>query len=287
MESIPDWWQPRHVEALRAWEVGDLERLYELCGSEIRQAAKSAAVREGLAHTVGITGALEEYGQKGVWKAAGRYDPQKGAFQPYARRDIYFETRRGARAWKDAPAAAGRAPLGGNEHAVLLEDALGRLAPGELEALQSRITDEMSADDVEDLKSYMLANETRLTRTIGRDRTAAILAAALSRGVIDHWSAPPPGPPSRWRKVASTGIETSGPLHVRDILRTHRRKHLTGPDISNRRIAKMLAASGIPVSDKTVKAWRDRMEAAGPPPRDLGALHGWLGHINNTPRNRR
>jgi hypothetical protein len=42
--SIPEWWNPQHVEAYRAWKHSDWNRLIKVCAPEIRKLARGLAV---------------------------------------------------------------------------------------------------------------------------------------------------------------------------------------------------------------------------------------------------
>jgi hypothetical protein len=250
-------WQPRHVAARSAFERGDLASLCKACDLEIRTAVRKAIGKNPQLRGVqGINEALHAFACKGVEKAAGRYDPNKGKFQAYAWQDIYWETQRGTEALLSFIHEIDQGP-------GQTEEQQPQAPRRELAAVLETYSEEWWTRRIEDLDTEELdvlcvvldTNRDELMREIGERKYWSVrgdvykqrLAAALGR------------PGARFREI-------SGPQHMVIEKKIHKSRYPLTPPLSKRRLAKMLGRS-----DKTIAAWETRIEQAGSPPPTLGA----------------
>jgi hypothetical protein len=189
--SISDRWEPRHKDALRAWEQGDIERLIGLCSPEINTAVRKVFGK--FPQLKDIRGAHEElqtFARKGVEKAAGRYDRSKGPpFQAYVTQDIYWETRRGAEALQEE-ARQGCAPDEVDHEAVSAEEQTGRRLEVALDSLALDQWRDIIRDlDKENLSTLCLFLDKKKAEPTRGDRNRerkyeAVLANIIERGIV-------------------------------------------------------------------------------------------------------
>lgn len=253
--------EPRHLQARRAWERGDLDSLCKLCDLEIRTAVRKAIGNNPeLKGTEGISGELRTFARRGVEKAAKRYNPSEGRFQAYAWQDIYWEARRGAEAISKLTRELHQGP----DNAVEQEPQALRhqLAA----ALNSSPTDwwierieGLDRDMLGVLRSFLDASRDELIVEIGQSKYWSVRNHVFLKGLTSALSQPG----ARFREI-------SGPQHMMIVGRIHKRRNPLAPPLSNRQLARMFGRS-----DKTIKAWKERIEQAGSPPptlRDDGSL---------------
>ena len=260
--SIPQGWEPRHVEALRVWESGDIHRLCELCDHEIGSAARRVAYKLGFRDA--IEQLQEEFGCKGVEKAAKRYDPGKGVpFQAYARQDIYWETRRGAEALLKSVPEIDEGP------GYVEEEDTGQRWPSLEVALASLTLEEwrdvikgLDKDNLARLRSYMDTHRTRLVEELSR--LAEERGEPRGRGERRYWYI-------RLRvfeKIADNVlsrpgtklVEVSGPQKMEIIERRRKAMRKLPAKVDDRAMGRIFDKDG-----KTIARWRRDTKKLGVP----------------------
>jgi hypothetical protein len=107
MSGLLDNWEPRHIEAFRAWEHGDYDLVCDLCNEEIEAEAKrfsrglskrdqittESKIGEEVSQGLGSAYSYEEccqVGRSAVLGCLDRYDPSKGTVQGFVRKRIYY-----------------------------------------------------------------------------------------------------------------------------------------------------------------------------------------------------
>ena len=254
MESIPESWEPRHREALEAWQQGDVERLCEICEPEVGRAARRVSYKFGL---TGLFEQLQDYGRKGVEKAARRYDPSKGVpFQAYAWKDIYWETRRGAEALLKS------APEIDEEPGYVEEEKGGRgleaaLASLSLERWRDAIKG-LGEEDLACLRSFMDTNRTRLVRELGKvglgERKYSRywwIRFRVFEKIADNVLSPP----------ATKLVVVSGPQKMEIVERRRRAMGKLPARVDDRAMGRVFDKDG-----KTIARWRRDTTEFGVPP---------------------
>jgi hypothetical protein len=207
MSHIPEEWQPRHTEARRAWEWGDVDRLCKLCDLEIRTASRKAIGNHPkLKGTEGIHEELRAFARRGIEKAAKRYNPSKGKFQAYAWQDIYRETRRGAEAivrhehelhhGRGDTTAVGQDPQA-------LKRQLASALNSEATARWIKRIDDLDRDMLEELRSFLDANRDELLGEIDQTKYWSVRGQILLRRLASTLSQPE----TQFREI-------SGPQHM-------------------------------------------------------------------------
>jgi hypothetical protein len=254
--------EQRHTEARQAWEQGDLDSLCRLCDLEIRTAVRKAIGNNPeLNGTEGINEELRVFARRGVEKAAKRYKPSEGRFQAYAWQDIYWETRRGAEGISRLGYELNQAP-----EDVSVEQEPQALRHQLAAALNSSSTgwwieriDGLDRDMLGVLRSFLDASRDELIREIGESKYWSIRNHVFLKGLV-----------SALRQPGARFREISGPQHMMIVERMYKRLNPLAPPLSNRQLARMFGRS-----DKTIKAWKERIVDSGSPPptlRDDGSL---------------
>jgi hypothetical protein len=229
---------------------------------EIRTAVRKAIGNNPeLKGTEGINGELRAFARRGVEKAAKRYKPSEGRFQAYAWQDIYWEARRGAEAISRL-----RYELHQGPDDVVVEEEPQTLRHQLAAALNSLSTDwwikrieDLDRDMLEVLRSFLDASRDELIGEIGDTKYWSVRNHVFLKGLVSALSQPK----ARFREI-------SGPQRMMILGRVHKRLNPLAPPLSNRQLARMFDRS-----DKTIKAWKERIEHGGPPPptlRDDGSL---------------
>lgn len=235
--SVPDSWQPRHVEAYRALRRRDFYKLLKLCGPEIKAEAKKLS---------GEAEDLRQAGAIGVLKAAQKYDPSRGPFQPYARTRIQGEMLDSL-----TPAADTVTHIEAFSPHDYYEEVLEpeeRIAPAlptlSIEEWQGTLPG-LGRPELWVLQKVL--NEVRpgelsedLFRFLYLETTVLLLVTS--------------GP-------AGSPVEISGPMHLLDYERQRARQGPFKAPLSGRELGKLLG-----VDEATVRKWRKRIRESGPPP---------------------
>jgi hypothetical protein len=220
---------------------------------EIRTAVRKAIGNNPeLVGTEGINEELRAFARRGVEKAARKYKPSEGKFQAYAWQDIYWETRRGAEAISRLGYELHQAPEDESveqEPQALRYQLAAALNSSPIDWWNERIED-LDRDMLGVLRSFLDASRDELIWEIGESKYWSIRNHVFLKSLMSALSQPG----ARFREI-------SGPQRMMIMERVYKRLNPLAPPLSNRQLARMFGRS-----DKTIKAWKERIEHSGPPP---------------------